>query len=213
MKIMNIHKLRASVQQEEIDYVLLKDRLSTLASPRDKISAFLRKKDLIRVKKGLYIFGETLAHEPYHAEVLANLIYGPSAISLEYALAYYGFIPERVEIITSVTNQRHKYFSTPIGEFSYQYLHPDKYSVGINQVALDLHHQILIATPEKAIADVLLLSCNQQLKNEKELIDYLFEDLRIDETSLKTLDLTLLFELTSVYRHGNLSLLMRYLSQ
>ncbi len=51
--------------------------------------------------------------QPYSREILANLIYGPSCISLEYALQYYGMIPERVEAVTSVTVGRSRKFSTP----------------------------------------------------------------------------------------------------
>lgn len=210
---MNIHTLRAVAAQEEIDYTTLKDALSHLAYPRDKISAFLRAKDLIRVKKGLYIFGPTAAREPYHPEVLANLIYGPSAISLEYALAFYGMIPERVEVITSITNKRDKYFSTPVGEFTYRYLNPNKYAVGITRVELDARHAILIATPEKAIADTLLFSCGRELNNLQELTDYLLADLRIETSHLQQLNLSILFEIATVYQNANVDLLMRYLSQ
>jgi predicted transcriptional regulator of viral defense system len=210
---MNIHAIRTRVSQEEVDYILLKNILSDFSYPRNKINSFLRTKELIRVKKGLYIFGPSAARVPYHREVLANLIYGPSAISLEYALGFYGFIPERVEIITSVTNKRNKYFSTPIGEFSYRYLNSHKYSVGITQVELDKQHRILIATPEKAMADVLLFSCNNKLKNYRDLTTYLFENLRIDEANLRQLDLKLLYEIAEVYQHDNITLLTRYLNQ
>jgi len=66
----------------------------------------LRDKCLIRVKKGLYIFGPKIAIRPYSKEVLANLIYRPSALSFEYALSLYGMIPERLEVISSLTPQR-----------------------------------------------------------------------------------------------------------
>ncbi|MGD0626568.1 MAG: hypothetical protein ABSB32_17880 [Thermodesulfobacteriota bacterium] len=62
----------------------------------------LRRKDIIRVKKGLYIFGETYARRPFSREVLANVIYGPSYVSLDYALHYHGLIPERVEAVISI---------------------------------------------------------------------------------------------------------------
>jgi len=71
--------------------------------PRDKISDLLKKGTIIRVKKGLYVFGEDNRKKPYSKEILANLIYGPSYISLDYALQYHGLIPERVEAVTSVT--------------------------------------------------------------------------------------------------------------
>src|SRR5205085_9208942 len=102
-------------QREEIDYQFLLSLLLEYARPREKISAWLKSGELIRVKKGLYIFGPQVAQGPYSPEVLANLIYGPSAISLNYALSFYGLIPERVTTITSITNKRNKQFSTAVG--------------------------------------------------------------------------------------------------
>lgn len=95
---MNIEMVRKLAEREEIDYQFLLSTLSEYARPRDKISEWLKSGDLIRVKKGLYVFGEHIALTPYSHEILANLIYGPSAISLSYALAFYGLIPERVTV-------------------------------------------------------------------------------------------------------------------
>lgn len=78
---------------EEFDYQILLNSLRGYAHPRKKITALLRKGEIIRVKKGLYIFGAQHRRSPYCRELLANLIYGPSCISLEYALHYYGLIP------------------------------------------------------------------------------------------------------------------------
>lgn len=50
------------------------------------MTALLRKKAIIRVKKGLYVFGPEVRRRPFSLEVLANTIYGPSYISLQYAL-------------------------------------------------------------------------------------------------------------------------------
>src|SRR5436190_9717139 len=98
---MRINLLRKLAEKEIIDYTFLISVLSNYASPRDKITAWLKSGDLIRVKKGLYVFGKDVALTPFSHEVLANLIYGPSAISLSYALAFYGLIPERVTTVTS----------------------------------------------------------------------------------------------------------------
>src|SRR5689334_21193947 len=98
---MELDELRKQVAGEEFDYQILMDVLRAYDRPRDKIRAFLKKKSIVRIKKGLYIFGETLARNPPSREILANLIYGPSYISLDYALHYHGLIPERVESVTS----------------------------------------------------------------------------------------------------------------
>ena len=96
---MKLETLRKIAGREEIDYQFLLSILKEYAHPRDKISEWLKSGDLIRVKKGLYIFGKQIAQTSYLLEVLANLIYGPSAISLSYALSFYGLIPERVPLI------------------------------------------------------------------------------------------------------------------
>jgi predicted transcriptional regulator of viral defense system len=85
-------RLRAKVPYEETDYVALKNALSQYSNIRAKITSLLKSGELIRVKKGLYVFGPTEAKEPYSKEILANLIYGPSYISLDYALSLYGIV-------------------------------------------------------------------------------------------------------------------------
>ena len=115
-----IQSIRKHIPQEEFDYQALLDCLQGYAHPRDKISDLLRKESIIRIKKGLYIFGDEYRNKPFSREILANLMYGPSYISLEYALQHYGLIPERVEAVTSVTTGRSRRFSTPVGLFTYR---------------------------------------------------------------------------------------------
>ena len=134
---MELDELRRRVAGEEFDYQMLMDVLREYDRPRDKIRALLKKKSIIRVKKGLYVFGETLSRHPFSREVLANLIYGPSYISLDYALHYHGLIPERVETITSCTPGRGRQFSTPIGRFSYRQVPAVAYALGIDRVEID----------------------------------------------------------------------------
>ncbi len=205
---MNIQSIRSKALFEEIDYLFLKDCLKNYAHPRMKIRNLLKSKDLINVKKGLYVFGASARQGPYSKEVLANLIYGPSAISLEYALSFYGLIPERVEEVTSITPKRNKEFNTPVGRFSYHYLRLSKYPIGITQINI-MNRNILIATKEKAICDMLYLKCGL-LKNEDYLTEYLFENLRLDENVMQFLDEDLLTALADNYRHPNIFLFYNY---
>ena len=115
-----IEALRAKIEGEEFDYQTLLDALRGYASPRDAITGLLRDRVIIRVKKGLYVFGPAYARRPYSRELLANLIYGPSYVSLDYALQHYGLIPEQVHAVTSLTVSRAKRFQTPIGLFIYR---------------------------------------------------------------------------------------------
>ena len=137
MILLNIHQLYQHAGQNIVDYVLLKSILSDYAHPRGKISAWLKSGDLIRVKKGLYVFATQITKEPYSLELLANLIYGPSVLSLNTALSYHGLIPEAVHTMTSITNRRNKKFDTPVGTFSYHYMHTKKLHIGVDIISLN----------------------------------------------------------------------------
>ena len=158
MTKLDAFQLRKALPQEEFDYTLLTAALSQYSGVRQKINELLKSGVIVRVKKGLYVFGPAYNQAPVCKEVLANLIYGPSCISLEYALSYHGLIPERVETLTSITPKRDKDFKTPLGQFTYRYLSLDKYPHGIEQVWLNSTHPVLMASPEKAICDYVVLN-------------------------------------------------------
>lgn len=209
-----IATIRKLAGREVIDYQFLLSILSEYAHPRDKITEFLKSGDLIRVKKGLYVFGNQIAQTPYSLEVLANLIYGPSAISLSYALSFYGLIPERVTTITSITNKRNKAFSTPVAEFTYQYLNPLKYPIGIELAETANKNHFLIASPEKALCDqIYLVDKNIQFSTLDNVDSYLFHDLRIDESILRKFNINKLNHITNAYKDSRLVLLKNYIKK
>lgn len=69
-----------------------------------------------RVKRGLYVFPDTLPPELY----LANKLYSPSYISREFALSYHRVIPETVYEITSVTTKATRKFERFGKVYSYR---------------------------------------------------------------------------------------------
>lgn len=162
---------------EEIDYLFLMDCLADYKQPRDKLTHLLRAEELVRVKKGLYVFGKQHQKRPYSLEVLANLIYGPSYISFEYALGFYNLIPEAAIRVTSACAKRNKQFKTPVGEFIYQYVAPQKFPVGITWQSIDENTHFLIATKEKALADYIAKL--KPFENSEDLFEYLIEVMRI----------------------------------
>jgi predicted transcriptional regulator of viral defense system len=199
MTKINVFQLRKAIPNEEFDYALLSSVLSEYSSVRLKIHELIRTGVIIRVKKGLYVFGQNYNQRSIYKEILANLIYGPSCISLEYALAFHGLIPERVETMTSVTPKRDKEFNTPLGRFTYRYLGLEKYAVGVEQVWLDRTHTVLMASKEKAICDYVLLNKIPVLNSYKEAKEFLADDLRIDQEHWKRFDLKDLSYLNKVY--------------
>ena len=195
------------IPYEEFDYQTLLDALKGYAQPRMKISSLLAKGTIIRVKKGLYIFGESLRRRPYCRELLANLIYGPSYISLEYALHYHGLTPERVETVTSVTCGRSRSFDTPVGAFSYRMIPLEAFRTGMDRVELDGGRSFLIAIPEKALSDRIVADRGAGITTQKELQDYLLTNLRIDPAALRELDAGRLAEISLHYRSRRVKLL------
>lgn len=207
-------KLRNMVPGEELCYTLLMSALAGYKRPRDKITSLLKKGVLIRVKKGLYVFGPDFARRPYSREILANLIYGPSCVSLQYALSHYGLIPERAVVVTSITSKRDKRFDTPAGRFRYRYLHPSKFAVGVRREQVDGESAFLIATREKALADLLVLETRGfRPNNSGELLEHLIENLRCDEEALSGLDKNHIEEIAALYKNAKVSLLVRALEK
>jgi predicted transcriptional regulator of viral defense system len=206
-----IEILRKRIRGEEFDYQTLIDCLEEYSNPRAKITQLLKKGIIVRIKKGLYIFGESFRRRPYSRELLANLIYGPSYISLEYALQYYGMIPEQVEAVTSVTSGRSRKFSTPLGLFTYRQIPVYALSTGMDRVELDDSTAFLIATPEKALADKIISDRGASISSQKTLLDYLENDLRIDMEHLLSLNPAVLDDIAGRYSSRKLKKLIDFI--
>ncbi len=205
--------LLSAIPCEEFDYQTLLDAVREYSQPRQKISSLLAKGLIVRVKKGLYVLGESQRRQPFCRELLANLIYGPSYISLEYALGYYGLIPERVETVTSVTCGRARSFATPVGIFSYKSIPLDVFSIGMDRVEFADGRSFLIGTPEKVLADMLVASRGGRMTTQRELRNYLFDDLRIDQDILMEMDPKRLAEIATSYRSRRVKLLADFISR
>ncbi len=179
--------IRQVMDRDVFDYQALLGALSTYAKPRDKITRLLAGGGIVRVKKGLYCFGEAYQREPICREHLANLIYGPSYVSLDYALGYHGLIPERVETVTSITTRRSRGFTTPLGQFSYRTLSERRYPVGVT-LEIAGQTQFLMASAEKALVDKVWTDSRFSGQRVSDYEAYLLDDLRIDQGALHELD-------------------------
>ena len=79
-----------------------------------------------------------------------------SYVSLQTALAFYDLIPEHVAAVTSIGPRRPGEWSTPLGEFLYQYVRPELL-FGYEQRLVDDGQAAFVATPEKALLDLIYL--------------------------------------------------------
>jgi len=118
--------------------------------------------------------------------VIANKIYSPSYISLECALSYYGIIPEKTFLITSITTKKTYNFKTSIGNFSYRKIKKELF-FGYELKKIN-NQSFLIATPEKALADYFYLNPKNSSKEHiyemrinKSILNTLLSKKRIDE--------------------------------
>jgi len=178
-----IEQIRKAVSQDVFDYTQLMHALNNYSKPRDVVTLLIRKGRLMRIRKGLYIFGEGWRIKEISREMLANLIYGPSVVSLEYALSWHGLIPERVYTITSVASGRSRIFETPLGRYTYRQQSPERLSYGAS-LQNNPSGNWLLATPLKALADKVWADKSFKPSSPSSFSYYLFDDLRIDENDL-----------------------------
>lgn len=183
-----------SYSGQPLTHQLLMSVLKDYKRPNDKIHALLREGVLEYIKKGLYVAGPTLKVNRPEPFLLANHILGPSYVSLESALSYYGFIPERVYAITSITIKATRKFETPMGVFSYIRLPLPYYSFGIQQSKLSDQQYAMMASPEKALCDKVVTTSGLQLRTKKNAMSYLIDDLRMERDNLKELNMKAISE-------------------
>ncbi len=174
-----------------IDFSILKSLYPNHISIHNKISDLDKTGKLIRLKKGLYVVSPTESGKLLSIPLIANHIYGPSYISNKSALSYYGLIPERVYTTQSVTTKHTRKFTNTLGLFEYTQCSKDYFAVGITQESQDTM-QFLIATPEKALCDLILFSPGLMLRYKKDILTYLDQDLRLDMQAFYEMDVQIL---------------------
>ena len=181
------------------------DRLRDYSNQYGKIGRLVKEGKLIPLTKGLYEDNPNVS-----GLYLANAIYGPSYISFNYALAYYGLIPEAVYEFTSATTEKKKKksFNNRFGTFSYRDIPPQAYPYGII-IKEEGEYTFMIASKEKALCDKLYEL--PPVSNQKELEKLLFQDMRIDEYEFEKLNRNDIYFIAPKYHSNNLKHLANYL--
>lgn len=176
-----------SFEGQPLTKQILLDLLKDYKRPYDKINELVRKNLIIPVKRGVFVPGPALhltAPEPF---LLANHLYGPSYISMESALSYWGMIPEKVFEITSATLNRSKSYHSSVGRFSYTHLPLPYYAFGQQQITLAENQVAMVATAEKALCDKMVATSGLLFRSTVQLKAWLTEDMRIDKDTLSRL--------------------------
>lgn len=165
-------------------HLQLVEELRQYSSPKAKITRMINSKKIIQIKRGIFIDADD---DTYSLNSLSSVIYGPSYISFQSAMSFYGIIPERVKAITcaSYNKNKNKEFHTPIGDFYYFYIPPKVFPYDTT-IMEENGQNFIIASPEKAICDSLYKVRN--ITTEGDLVRLLIEDWRIDLDVLKSLN-------------------------
>ncbi len=129
----------------------------SLEEVRLQLSRWVKTGRLIQLRKGLYTLAQPYRKVAPHPFVLANAMKRASYVSLQSALGYYGMIPEHVPIVTSVTTQRPEQVNTSLGQFVFRHIKKSWFH-DYKQVDLGSDQKAFIATPEKALVDLVYLT-------------------------------------------------------
>ena len=171
-----------------INFATLVSVLGNYKSPADKVASHEKKGELIRLKKGLFVISPDVHRQVLSIKLITNHLYGPSYISFEKVLSFYKLIPERVHTTRSMSIKRARNFTTPLGYFDYVTAKAKYYRIGIRTNIIDDKLAYLIASPEKAICDMISSTAGLLLQSVKAMQTYLEDDLKIDFSGIAVLD-------------------------
>jgi predicted transcriptional regulator of viral defense system len=148
-----IEKMKSSIEADVFTETAVVNALGGSSDSRyGLVKRALRQGEIIRLKRGLYAFGSKHQRKGINLYQVAQMIYGPSYISLESALAHHGWIPEAVFSVTSVSFRRSREVKTSLGIFSYTHIPSNDFLVGVQRENTD-DSVFLMATPWRALAD------------------------------------------------------------
>jgi len=147
-------------------------------------------------------------------ELIANHLCGPSYVSMESALRYYGLIPEQVQTVRSITAGRSKTFENQLSLFQYIHVDNEYYPIGISQRKANDKYMFLIASPEKALCDMVVATPHLYFQSLKSVRIYLEEDLRFDMDEVKDMDAAVIEQCVATGKKGkSLEYLLKFVLQ
>lgn len=144
------------------------------------ISRFLKYKEIVQLKRGSYVsvdFFEKNKNDISYSFYLANVIRTPSYVSSWAALQYYNLTTEAIHSITSVTQKVTREYQTRAGNFAYQSIKKELFS---DFFLVKGKFDFFIASPSKALFDLLYFRTNQFRSVSLGNIKALIEELRVD---------------------------------
>ena len=166
-------------------------------SANRKVANLEKEGRIIRLKRGLYVVSPQESGILLSLNLIGNVLYGPSYVSMLTALREYGLIPERVDVVQSMTTHLTVSFLNDAGRFEYRHCAKNYYSIGITQRD-EVGVSYLIATPEKALCDYINSTPRLPLRFLKDAYAFLEEDLRLDMDAFQDMNIDIFRQCATV---------------
>lgn len=193
----------SSLSNIPVSHSCIGDLFPKLSGKSQKVRQLERAGEIVRLKRGLYVVSPEVSGVPISTELIANHLYGPSYISMLSALRFYGLIPETVYEMQSVTIKHFKRFENQFGRFCYYSCPVSFFGIGIAQ-----RDGFVIASPEKALCDLVVHTKGIHFRYKKEWIQYLEDDIRFDMACLDKMDTTIIRSCATIGKKKNTLLLL-----
>lgn len=149
------------------------------ASVRTQLHRWMKAGRLFPLRRGMYSLSDRYRKVPISPAALANHLYRPSYLSGLWALGFYGLIPEKVEVFTSVSTRVPRRFENALGLFEYRHVKRDAF-FAYREVSIQ-GSPVLLADPGKALLDLWHLESGEW--NEPRMAGMRFQNLATVEAN------------------------------
>ena len=153
---------------------------------RNQLNRWHKKELIIKLRRGIFILNENDRKINPSKSYIANQLYRPSYVSMEYALSYYDIIPERVYDVTSITAKKTLNIKNKLGCFAYSHIKPEAFR-GFEALKDEEGLSYFIATPEKAILDFVYLNMKKFKEPYPDVFEYSYRFQNLETLDLKKL--------------------------
>ena len=174
---------------------IIESLYTELKSANKKVTWLEKQGVIIRLKRGLYVINPEYSGKTLSSELIANHLYTPSYISMSQ----------------SMTVKHPRSFQTPVGNYDYKYISRKAFPIGVRSINKG-DYAFLIASPEKALCDLIANSSKVILRYMKDVEIYLEQDIRMDMDEFYNMDATIFEDYINVGKKADsISTLLKFL--
>ncbi len=150
----------------------------------NQLGRWCRRGLLIKLRKGIFFLNSNDRKIMPSRVYIANQLYSPSYVSLEYALNFYDLIPESVSDLTSVSAKKTLLIKNELGQFVYRHCQPDFFR-GFEALKDEEGLISFIAVPEKAIVDFIYFNLSRFKPPYEEMLKESYRFQNVDSLNPK----------------------------